>query len=63
MKIRDDLDGTVYVHTPDGVVVLAAGDEVPDGGRVDAVLVVGAKPAAKATASKRGGRRAAGKSD
>ena len=32
-RIRPDLDGTVYLHTggPSGPVVLAAGDEVPDG--------------------------------
>lgn len=26
MKIRDDLEGVVYVHTEGGVVVLSAGD-------------------------------------
>lgn len=32
MKIRSDLEGVVYVRTPDGsVACLAAGDTVPDG--------------------------------
>ncbi|MBF9523042.1 MULTISPECIES: hypothetical protein [Mycobacteroides] len=34
MKIRDDLEGVVYVHTEGGVVVLSAGDTVPDGASV-----------------------------
>jgi hypothetical protein len=31
MKIRDDLEGVVYVHTEGGVVVLKAGDTIPAG--------------------------------
>ena len=34
MKIRDDLEGVVHVRTPGGVVVLSAGDTVPDGAEV-----------------------------
>lgn len=40
-RIRDDLDGTVYLHTggPSGPVVLVAGDKVPDGVEVGAHLL------------------------
>jgi len=40
-RIRDDLDGSVYLHTggPDGPVVLFAGDEVPKGSEVGAHLL------------------------
>jgi hypothetical protein len=31
MKIRDDLEGVVHVRTLGGVVVLAAGDTIPEG--------------------------------
>lgn len=35
MKIRDDLEGVVYVHTAGGgVACLKAGDTVPDGAEV-----------------------------
>lgn len=40
MRIRDDLVGSVYVHTPKGTVMLVAGDQVPDGVRIDQALVV-----------------------
>lgn len=49
MKIRDDLDGVVHVHTVGGVVVLSAGDTVPDGVEVGDHLTseAAAKPAEK----------------
>jgi hypothetical protein len=31
MKIRDDLEGVVYVQTEEGVVVLKGGDTIPSG--------------------------------
>lgn len=31
MKIRDDLEGVVHLHVEGSVVVLKAGDTVPDG--------------------------------
>lgn len=40
MKIRGDLDGVVYVHAAGGgLVVLSAGDTVPDGVQVGEHLV------------------------
>ncbi len=40
-RIRDDLEGTVYLHTggPDGPLILSAGDAVPEGHEVDAQLL------------------------
>lgn len=34
MKIRDDLEGVVYLTTEEGVVVLKAGDTLPSGAEV-----------------------------
>ena len=50
MKIRDDLDGVVYVHlSGGGVACLTAGDTVPDGVTVgDHLIAKAAKPAAPA---------------
>lgn len=46
MRIRSDLDGVVYAHTPDGVVCLKAGDAIPEG------VEVGDHLAEKTTESK-----------
>jgi hypothetical protein len=45
MKIRDDLEGVVHVRTLGGVVVLKAGDTVPDGVEVGDHLTGKAAPA------------------
>ncbi|GEM_PF-2105279 len=47
MKIRDDLEGVVHVRVPGGVVVLSAGDAVPDGAEVGDHLTTKSAPAEK----------------
>lgn len=39
MKIRSDLEGVVFVHVPGDVVMLSAGDVVPDGAAIDSDLI------------------------
>ncbi|QPK78270.1 hypothetical protein G7Y31_06680 [Corynebacterium lizhenjunii] len=61
-KIRSDVAGVVLARDSTSVVWLRAGDEVPAGVTVDPDLLEGGETEAVKPA-KRGGRRAAGKSD
>lgn len=52
MRIRDDLDGVVHVHSEGGVVVLRAGDTIPAG------VVVGDHLKARGMSAKNSGPNA-----
>jgi hypothetical protein len=55
-RIRGDLDGSVFLHHPDGsATVLVAGDEVPDGLTVGDHLLEGAQPDAGSDGQDSGG--------